>query len=230
MAGRLAIWLLRRHPDDAQSPSIWIEQKHLIKVILTYSLIYMVNLLKNSTLGLTRFVHQHCWDALNADQPSHIHFCSLQDRIEYIRDHDSMAGESELTALCHVFKNTMYVFHSDAQVYKYGEQYKSTRPLYLPYMVLGEKVGHYEAMEFVPSKPLNDFSDPRDPHMPAQASPQEQLSDDNIASESSCIISGVENVPSVQSIIHEFSPRPLIKASKPGRGKTQTAGLVTSSP
>ena len=86
-------------------------------------------------------------DALNADQPQHLHFNLLEERIAHIAKPDSFVGEWEINQISCLLKTKIVIHNANRNVLMYGEEH-SGNPITVKYTMFENNFGHYEALIF----------------------------------------------------------------------------------
>ena len=86
-------------------------------------------------------------DMPNADMPNHIHFLTINDRIQAMQDAKAMIGEFEIIAATEVLSRKIQIEDRDGKLINvYGTQFNSNPPLILQYTSMDNDAGHYDCV------------------------------------------------------------------------------------
>lgn len=87
-------------------------------------------------------------DILKAAMPSGYNFDSFLERLKYVSDVTSQAGEIELSILSDVINRRIDVIDkASGNIISYGEKFSEMPPIYVLYESLEESSGHYLALK-----------------------------------------------------------------------------------
>ena len=158
-------------------------------------------------------------EAISADLPPHVHYCSVQDRISAIAEPLSLPGELEIAAASKVLHRQIIVINShNAVVQRYGDD--NADPLVVQFLSVGQDVGHYN---YVLNWIGDDFARPQRPDTQSARNIDSQEQQSN--TEEPCA-----STLGIRRTIDELSPFPKRRFKRPRSRKAESAAVLNSSP